>query len=62
MLINVLKSHGVARSRLDTEGSSWEGSIIFTQVAERLGGMPLFKDVVLNRTAKFDNPSLREDW
>ena len=42
---------------LDTEGSSWEGSIIFTQVAERLGGLPLFKDVVLSRTAKFDNPS-----
>ena len=56
-LISVLKAHGVAPIVLDTEGSSWEGSIIFTQMAERLGGMPLFRDVVLNRTAKFDNPA-----
>ena len=55
--INVFKSHGVAPIALDTEGSSWEGSIIFTQIAERLGGLPLFKDVVINRSAKFDNPS-----
>ena len=56
-VISVLKGHGVAPIALDTESSSWEGSIIFTQVAERLGGMPLFNDVVLNRTAHFDNPS-----
>jgi raffinose/stachyose/melibiose transport system substrate-binding protein len=56
-LISTLKSHGVAPIALDTEGSSWEGSIIFTQIAERLGGMPLFRNVVLNRTAKFDNPA-----
>jgi raffinose/stachyose/melibiose transport system substrate-binding protein len=56
-VISVLKGHGVAPIALDTESSSWEGSIIFTQVAERLGGMPLFNDVVLKRSAHFDNPS-----
>ena len=43
------------RLRSTPKECSWEGSIIFTQVAQRLGGMPLFRDVVLKRTANFDN-------
>jgi raffinose/stachyose/melibiose transport system substrate-binding protein len=54
--ISVFKSHGIIPIALE-DSESWEGSIMFTQLAERFGGIPLYKDVVLNGTAKFDNPA-----
>jgi len=55
--ISLFKSHGVTPIALDTLNSSWEASILFTQLALRVGGPALYKDVVLKGTAKFDNPA-----
>lgn len=55
--IKVFNSHGVTPIALDTLNSSWEASILFTQLALRVGGPALYQDVVLKGTAKFDNPA-----
>ena len=37
--------------------SSFNGSILYTMLAERLGGYPLYQKAVVEQKAKFDNPA-----
>jgi raffinose/stachyose/melibiose transport system substrate-binding protein len=55
-IIAVLKSHGVPPIALDN-AESWEGSILFTQLAERLGGVGLYDNVVVKGSVPFNNPT-----
>jgi len=53
-VIAVIRSHGVTPIALG-DSSSWQGSILFTQLAERLGGMALVNKVTLQGKGSFDN-------
>lgn len=55
--VSVFKSHGVTPIALDTLNASWEASILYTQLALRVGGPALYREVVLGGTGKFDNPA-----
>jgi raffinose/stachyose/melibiose transport system substrate-binding protein len=55
-IISVLKAHGVAPIGLDNS-ESWEGSILFTQIAERLGGVSLYNSVINSGSVPFNNPT-----
>ncbi len=54
--IKALKAGGVAPIALGNT-DSFNGSILYTMIAERLGGFKLYQKTVANQKGKFSNPS-----
>lgn len=54
--VKALKAGGVAPIALGNT-DSFNGSILYTMLAERLGGFKLYQKTVVNQKGKFNNPS-----